>query len=96
MLSLVYSWADEQIFSIAERMRYHSSKSGDEQISFKEYVDRMKEGQNDNYSYGGALDGCCHLCESWEGRSTDTRAVAAQKMRLNARQLQNLASLLRK
>merc|ERR1711972_897202 len=32
---------------VAELMRYHTSKSGDEQISFKEYVDRMKEGQND-------------------------------------------------
>merc|ERR1719330_947075 len=29
---------------VAELMRYHSSKSGDEQISFKEYVDRTKEG----------------------------------------------------
>merc|ERR1712194_573049 len=34
---------------VAELMRYHSSKSGDEQISFKEYVGRMKEGQNDIY-----------------------------------------------
>jgi len=34
---------------VAELLRYHSSKSGDEQISFKEYVDRMKEGQNDIY-----------------------------------------------
>ena len=29
------------------------SKSGDEQMSFKEYVDRMKEGQNDNYHTTG-------------------------------------------
>merc|ERR1712127_69163 len=28
---------------VAELLRYHTSKSGDEQISFKEYVDRMKE-----------------------------------------------------
>merc|ERR1712166_190337 len=34
---------------VAELMRYHTSKSGDEQISFKEYIDRMKEGQNDIY-----------------------------------------------
>merc|ERR1711937_265008 len=34
---------------VAELMRYHTSKSGDEQISLKEYVDRMKEGQNDIY-----------------------------------------------
>merc|ERR1712083_1113386 len=34
---------------VAELLRFHTSKSGDEQISFKEYVDRMKEGQNDIY-----------------------------------------------
>merc|ERR1711994_710022 len=38
---------------VAELMRYHSSKSGDEQISFKEYVDSMKEGQNDIYYITG-------------------------------------------
>merc|ERR1711881_167837 len=38
---------------IAELQRYHSSKSGDEMISFKEYVDRMKEGQNDIYYITG-------------------------------------------
>ena len=32
---------------IAELLRFNTSKPGDEQISFKEYVDRMKEGQND-------------------------------------------------
>ena len=31
----------------AALLRFNTSKSGDEQISFKEYVDRMKEGQND-------------------------------------------------
>merc|ERR1712078_69508 len=34
-------------------MRYQTSKSGDELISFKEYVDRMKEGQNDIYYITG-------------------------------------------
>merc|ERR1712007_217683 len=38
---------------VAELMRYHNSKSGDEQISFKEYVDRMKAGQNDIYHITG-------------------------------------------
>merc|ERR1712125_227235 len=38
---------------IAELLRYQTSKSGDETISFKEYVDRMKEGQNDIYYITG-------------------------------------------
>merc|ERR1711945_68094 len=38
---------------VAELMRYHTSKSGDEQISLKEYVDRMKKGQNDIYYITG-------------------------------------------
>ena len=40
-------------FEIAKLLRFNTSKSGDEQISFKEYVDRMKEGQNDNYHITG-------------------------------------------
>ena len=38
---------------VAEVLRYQTSKSGDESISFKEYVDRMKEGQNDIYYITG-------------------------------------------
>merc|ERR1712050_275843 len=38
---------------VAELLRFHTSKSGDEQISFKEYVDRMKEGQSDIYYITG-------------------------------------------
>jgi molecular chaperone HtpG len=30
-------------------LRYHTSKSGEELISFKEYIARMKEGQKDIY-----------------------------------------------
>jgi hypothetical protein len=37
----------EQTQKIAELMRYHSSKSGEDLVSFKEYVDRMKEGLTD-------------------------------------------------
>ena len=40
-------------FEIAELLMFNTSKSGDEQISFKEYVDRMKEGQHDNYHITG-------------------------------------------
>ena len=34
-------------FWAAELLKFNTSKLGDEQISFKEYVNRMKEGQND-------------------------------------------------
>merc|ERR1711877_2132 len=38
---------------VAELLRFNTSKSGDEQISLKEYVDRMKEGQNDIFYITG-------------------------------------------
>merc|ERR1711861_14635 len=38
---------------IADLLRFQTSKSGDEFISLKEYVDRMKEGQNDIYYITG-------------------------------------------
>ena len=38
---------------VAELLRFQKSKSGDELISFKEYVDWMKEGQQDIYYITG-------------------------------------------
>merc|ERR1711881_374319 len=38
---------------VAELLRFNTSKSGDEQISLKEYVDRMKEGKNDIFYITG-------------------------------------------
>lgn len=34
---------------LAEYLRYHTSKSGEDVISFKDYIGRMKEGQKDIY-----------------------------------------------
>merc|ERR1712036_175579 len=38
---------------LADLMRYQTSKSGDDIVSFKEYVDRMKEGQQDIFYITG-------------------------------------------
>merc|ERR1712159_738765 len=38
---------------LADLLRFQTSKSGDEQISLKEYVDRMKEGQEDIFYITG-------------------------------------------
>merc|ERR1712190_352349 len=38
---------------IADLMRYQTSKSGEDLVSLKEYVDRMKEGQKDIYYITG-------------------------------------------
>ncbi len=38
---------------IAELLRYHTSKSGDDMVSFKEYIARMKEGQKHIYYITG-------------------------------------------
>merc|ERR1712178_641423 len=38
---------------LAELMRFQTSKSGDDMISLKEYIDRMKEGQSDIYYITG-------------------------------------------
>ena len=38
---------------IADLLRFHTSKSGEDQISFKEYIQRMKEGQKDVFYITG-------------------------------------------
>ena len=38
---------------IADLLRFNTSKSGDDQLSFKEYISRMKEGQNGIYYITG-------------------------------------------
>merc|ERR1711943_1236 len=38
---------------LAELMRFQTSKSGDDLVSLKEYIDRMKEGQSDIYYITG-------------------------------------------
>lgn len=40
---------DENRSKYAELLRYHPIKSGDEMISLKDYVTKMKDGQSDIY-----------------------------------------------
>lgn len=44
---------------LAEFLRYHTSKTGEEMISLKEYVARMKEGQKDIYIITGESKAAC-------------------------------------
>jgi len=42
---------------VADLLRFHTSKSGEDMISFKDYVQRMKEGQKDIYYITGESSG---------------------------------------
>ena len=44
---------------MAEFLRYHTSKTGDEMISLKDYVGRMKEGQKDIFIITGESKAAC-------------------------------------
>ena len=66
-------------FEIAVLLRFNTSKSGDEQISFKEYVDPMKEGQNDNYHITGesiAVVSSSSFREYWRKKGYEVLYVA--------------------
>ena len=52
-MQVVEKTAEIPQFRVAELLKFITFKPGDEQISFKEYVDRMKEGQNDIYCFTG-------------------------------------------
>ena len=51
---------------IAELLRFNTSEPGDEQISFKEYVDRMKERQNEIYYITGESIAVVSSSSFWE------------------------------
>merc|ERR1712205_75299 len=48
-----YEQFSKNLNKIAELLRFHTTKSGDDMVSFKDYVSNMKEGQNNIYFITG-------------------------------------------
>ena len=62
---------------VAELLRFSTSKSGDERISLKVYVDRMKEGRNYIYYITGvSITQLSSKCCTWWTWWTSTGAAA--------------------
>jgi molecular chaperone HtpG len=59
---------------ISDFLRYHTSKSGEELVSFKDYVSKMKEGQKDIYFITGesrAAVNCSPFVEALKKRDLE-------------------------
>ncbi len=76
--------------TVVELMRYRTSESGDEQISLKEYVDRMGEGQKDIYDITGASIAASCPPPSWAQVGPGAGLGRAH----NARKTYNMHSIL--
>ncbi|KAL5134555.1 Heat shock protein 82 [Glycine soja] len=90
-LKLVIHEVSRNKTKLVELLRYHPTKNGDEMTSLKDYVTRMKEGQNDIYYVEKVVvsdhhvDSPCCLVTGKYGRSTNMeRIMKAQALRNNS------------